>query len=154
MWNPRGGTWSAPVMKTRRSSKEKSPWPSDKDKFYPNFPINTHASSETSLQTQESSYRHPSIPTCELGEDAFPVPSSRLLRCPQRAVWLAVADGEKLFELFQGQRLLPCDRHHRHKRLPVGLHRIPQATTAVQALLELEDHTGHPEGQKRRYIFR
>lgn len=57
---------------------------------------------------------------------------------------MAEAGGEQLFELLQRLGRLLRVRHHRQEHPPVGLDRIPQATAAVHALLELADHAGHP----------
>lgn len=88
--------------------------------------------------------------TVDQGEDRFPVCNSSFLSRPQWRVWTTEVNGEEQFELFQGEELLLlCARHHRHKRLPIGLHQIPESTTAVQTLSELRDHTCNPEQQQR-----
>lgn len=86
----------------------------------------------------------PWLPTSDQSEDGVPLLGRGLLFFPQPLVRMAEAGGEQLFELLQRLGLLPRGCHDRQKHPRVGLNRIPQATAAVQALLELADHAGHP----------
>lgn len=88
----------------------------------------------------------PWLPTSDRGEDGVPLLGRGLLLFPQPLVGMAEAGGEQLTELLQRLGLLPRGCHDGQEHPPVGLNRIPQATAAVQALLELADHAGHPAG--------
>lgn len=82
--------------------------------------------------------------TSDQGEDCVPLLGRKLFLLPQPVVWVAEAGGEQLPELLQRLGLLLRAGHHGQEHLPVGLHHIPQPSAAVQALLELRDHAGHP----------
>lgn len=92
---------------------------------------------------------HPSLLTSDFFQSSFPVSDCCFLRCSQRALWRTVANGEKLLELGPGERVLRYACHHRHKHLPAPLDHVPQSSAAVQAVLKLENHTGHPAGGGR-----